>query len=505
MKSVSRFNTSQYPPNGVQRIDLAPELKKECFVLRGVFSAALCEQLLADALARGFSAADAKYPPSYRNNARQVVDDPILAQSLFEICRKFLPQNLPDAANIPAWELRSLNPRLRLCRYSAGQSFFPHQDGVYACPDGSESKLTFLLYLNDAAEFGGGDTLFFKDAFATEINARFTPRRGDLIVFDHRLWHSGDTVLSGEKYILRSDLIYQSSRSNGAAPALLNPHTLHAHNGYIWKIATLSGGRFATASRDKTIHIWSPQKQLLQTLSRHANSVLDLCSNAKDDLFSVSRDGTISKWEQCETGYFHVRKINTFCPTPLHVSVLDENRIVTTGSDGVIRLWDHDLALLGTLTGRPGWVWDLASLGQEKAVSGGEDGSLCFWRTDTRECYFRLSPDAGPIRCLALYSKAHSVFVGTGTGHILHIDLLPEPYVTNVWKAHNGIVRSLFVGAGNQLISAGEDFRIKRWSLAGSPLSEDISHENFVTSLCPYRDKKFLSASYDGRVIFHSL
>ncbi|ABC32247.1 FOG: WD40 repeat [Hahella chejuensis KCTC 2396] len=505
MKSVSRFNTSQHPPEGVQRIDLAPELKKECFVLRGVFSEIFCEQLLASAITRGFSPADAKYPPSYRNNARQVVDDPMLARRLFEVCGQLLPQSLPDAANSPAWSLHSLNPRLRLCRYSAGQSFFPHQDGVYACPDRSESKLTFLLYLNDATEFSGGDTLFFKDASAAEISARFTPRRGDLIVFDHSLWHSGDTVLSGEKYILRSDLIYRPSRSIGSIPALLNPHVLHAHNGYIWKVATLSGGRFATASRDKTIRIWSPQKQLLQTLSRHANSVLDLCSNAKDDLFAVSRDGTLSKWEQRETSYFPVRKINTFCPTPLHVSPLDENQIVTTGSDGVIRLWSHDLEPQGTLTGRQGWVWDIASLGQGNAVSGGEDGSLSFWRIDAREHCFRLSPNTGPIRCLALSDKARSVFAGTGTGHILHIDLLPEPYVRNIWKAHNGIVRSLFVEGENQLISGGEDCLIRYWSLAGEALKEDVSHENFVTSLCAYRDKEFLSASYDGRVTFHSL
>ncbi|WLQ14370.1 2OG-Fe(II) oxygenase [Hahella aquimaris] len=505
MKSVSRFNTSQHSPESVQRIDLAPELKKECFVLRGVFSEVLCEQLLADALARGFSAADAKYPPSYRNNARQVVDAPMLARRLFEVCRQHLPQTISDATDAPMWSLHSLNPRLRLCRYSAGQTFFPHQDGVYACADGSESKLTFLLYLNDATEFSGGDTLFFKDASAAEISARFTPRRGDLIVFDHSLWHSGDTVRGGEKYILRSDLVYRPSRSISPIPTLLNPHTLQAHNGYIWKIAALSGRRFATASRDKTIRIWGPQKQLLQTLSRHANSVLDLCSNAKDDLYSVSRDGTISKWVQRETGYFHVRKINTFCPTPLHVSALDKNRIVTTGSDGVIRLWSHDLTPQETLTGHHGWVWDLALLGQEKAVSGGEDGSLCFWRIDTRERYFQLFPDAGPIRCLALYNGARSVFAGTGTGHILHINLLPEPYVKNVWKAHNGIIRSLFAGDGEQLISAGEDCRIKRWNLTGSALNEDASHENFVTSLCPYGDKRFVSASYDGRVIFHSL
>jgi len=60
-----------------------------------------------------------------------------------------------------------------------------------------------MIYLNAGAV--GGDTKF--------ENASVTPKAGLALVFDHYVLHEGSRVLEGQKYVLRSDVMYGPSRS----------------------------------------------------------------------------------------------------------------------------------------------------------------------------------------------------------------------------------------------------------------------------------------------------
>lgn len=67
-----------------------------------------------------------------------------------------------------------------------------------------------MIYLNSARDnFTGGRTLFYKNQTDDNILAEYTPHEGDLIIFDHNIWHKGEMVNQGEKYVMRSDVIYQ--------------------------------------------------------------------------------------------------------------------------------------------------------------------------------------------------------------------------------------------------------------------------------------------------------
>ena len=60
-----------------------------------------------------------------------------------------------------------------------------------------------MVYLN--GDFEGGETTF-------EISrdpVRVVPRTGMALVFYHRLLHEGAEVLTGRKYVLRSDVMYR--------------------------------------------------------------------------------------------------------------------------------------------------------------------------------------------------------------------------------------------------------------------------------------------------------
>ena len=73
---------------------------------------------------------------------------------------------------------------------------------------------TIHLYLNDSkaevpdAELVGGATTFFSSDEKRRIDVN--PKAGRVLIFQHRrLYHSGDDVLAGTKYTMRTDIMYQ--------------------------------------------------------------------------------------------------------------------------------------------------------------------------------------------------------------------------------------------------------------------------------------------------------
>ena len=129
------------------------------------------------------------------------------------------------------WKVTRLNERLRFLKYVGGEYFrrelssttihhaalIPykaHCDGLYETPDRKErSYFTLHLYLNDAdGEDGseplvGGATTFF--TYDMQRRMDVTPKAGRVLLFQHReLLHSGDDVVSGTKFTMRTDIMF---------------------------------------------------------------------------------------------------------------------------------------------------------------------------------------------------------------------------------------------------------------------------------------------------------
>jgi prolyl 4-hydroxylase len=139
-----------------------------------------------------------------RNNERVLFDHPALAADLFDRARPFLPGEIDGQAPT------GFNERWRFYRYGPGQTFKPHRDGAHTRFETFEqSRLTFMIYLNGGAV--GGETRFFtdmEDAFQRRPCLSVTPKEGMALVFVHRIWHEGAVVVSGQKYVLRTDVMY---------------------------------------------------------------------------------------------------------------------------------------------------------------------------------------------------------------------------------------------------------------------------------------------------------
>lgn len=144
------------------------------------------------------------------------------------------------------WRCVGLNERMRFLRYVGGEYFRPHCDGTYVTPEGMQrSFFTLHLYLNDGEEVeGGGDeerrspfvgeegepveglrggaTTFHgpNDMFALQfgdpgdgverLKVDVVPRVGRVLLFQHRhMVHSGDDVVAGVKYTMRTDVMFE--------------------------------------------------------------------------------------------------------------------------------------------------------------------------------------------------------------------------------------------------------------------------------------------------------
>ncbi|MGZ8375362.1 MAG: 2OG-Fe(II) oxygenase [Nitrospira sp.] len=140
-----------------------------------------------------------------RNNERVLVDDKPLADALFNRAAPWLP------AVVESRHLVRFNERWRFYRYRPGQTFQPHRDGSYLSLETHEkSEVMFLIYLNGGMM--GGETRFFADMEQVVRSSPYLalkPTRGAALVFLHSIWHEGAVVQSGEKYVLRTDVMYK--------------------------------------------------------------------------------------------------------------------------------------------------------------------------------------------------------------------------------------------------------------------------------------------------------
>jgi hypothetical protein len=163
--------------------------------IENAYSPAECNQLIQ--LIERSAPALATNNPVYRDQDRVILDDRARAADLFRRLESRLPRQMGSL------RLVGLNDRLRFYRYRVGQRFQPHMDHWYQPNDHQITLHTVLIYLNDT--FTGGETAFYE-----QLEQVVKPRTGMAAIFQHKVRHEGKPILSGTKYALRSDVIYEA-------------------------------------------------------------------------------------------------------------------------------------------------------------------------------------------------------------------------------------------------------------------------------------------------------
>jgi WD40 repeat protein len=461
-------------------IDYSEAVKGTCFLVKNFMAGNECEELVTHAENIGFDKADDKYPLSYRTNKRCWEDDETLAQSLWYKLSEtgIFKQELTDASGI--------NSRLRYCRYDDSEIFNIHRDGRYYKAESEYSKLTFLLYLSDASDYEGGCTRFFSELNQDSLLCEIKGNKGDVLIFDHTLWHEGGRIRSGTKHVLRTDVLFCEAQ---------RPISTGGHLGYVWKIIQ-ANKHLISAGRDAKIKIWDEKQNLIQTISEHESSVLDLA--IKDDrFFSASRDSSISSYSRVDDRYGLDKKVITTHGTVLSITACNENRLISGGADGVIRLWKDDLVLLDEVRAHDGWCWQVIYFEENTFFSIGSDGMLKKWSILDNRIILALEFSVSHSGLRAIFITNGDAWVGTEDGEILHINRT-NGHITSRKKIHAGIVREIMEHNG-LLYTCGEDGCV----YCVNPRNYDAmlltTHSDFATTIA-IAGSKIYSGGYDGKI-----
>lgn len=210
--NIDPVPTVQQPPNFTEgsqtepkTIKLEPpgEPHRYAEVVDDILSAQQCDELIAfsEQFQWGlFGRSGRKNLCPGRKVWRILVDCPELAESLFEVIKPHLPKKMGGC------DLVGFNCRFRFLKYSEPNMHHnEHRDSYYEDPETkNRTQVTVFLYLSEDCE--GGETLILHPDKSKSIGVR--PKMGRALIFEHRVFHSGNPLISGEKRCLRMDVYY---------------------------------------------------------------------------------------------------------------------------------------------------------------------------------------------------------------------------------------------------------------------------------------------------------
>ncbi|KAI4347483.1 hypothetical protein L6164_008293 [Bauhinia variegata] len=195
------------------------------FTVQKFFTSAESKAFIKAAEAIGFLHQGSLGPTkgeAYRDNDRVSVNDPVLANAVWESGLSKLFSDIKIRGKVAV----GLNANIRLYRYKVGQRFGRHIDESVDLGQGKRTYYTLLVYLsggnksknkNDSINptdssvdpLVGGETVFYGPR--NGIVAEVAPTEGMALLHLHGdkcMLHEARNVSKGVKYVFRSDVVF---------------------------------------------------------------------------------------------------------------------------------------------------------------------------------------------------------------------------------------------------------------------------------------------------------
>jgi WD40 repeat protein len=255
--------------------------------------------------------------------------------------------------------------------------------------------------------------------------------------------------------------------------------------------------------RIKEINILSIKENNIPKIAEISVKSVNFSSDGQT-LVSGGSDGNIKLWKRngallntIPTNQITIRSVN-FSP--------DGQTLVSGGNDGTIKLWTRNGSLLTTIKSGQSIVWSVNfSPDGQTLVSGGNDGTIKLW---TRNGSLRHTipnttiTERSIVRSVDFSPDGHVLFGGfKDTLKLWKRDSLIQEFRTKT-KQEQSIINSVsFSLDGKTLISGGNDGIINLWNRDGSILSTVKSEQSNVNSVnFNPNGQTFISGGIDGTV-----
>ncbi|KAG8532992.1 uncharacterized protein KY384_001774 [Bacidia gigantensis] len=270
------------------------------------------------------------------------------------------------------------------------------------------------------------------------------------------------------------------------------------------------GKTIASGSYDRSLKIWNSANGALQenfrgsTDSQESPAILTVAYSRDGKWLAYGNDSGIITICDCEAGYTkkifagHAGKVQS-----VEFS-RDSNRLLSSGSDDVIKVWNVTSFVLIVQIISTGLTAVAFSLDGWQIASGGCRDEIKLWNSITGECERTMMGDVGYATAIA-YSPRYGSFASASGYDPGLITLWDHTAGTPVktFVAHPKYVASLVFSSDGRMIASGSgDNMIKLWdSITGHVLAIFSGHTMSVNSLTfSPNDEQLASGSRDETI-----
>ncbi|MBD2013768.1 AAA-like domain-containing protein [Microcoleus sp. FACHB-53] len=276
--------------------------------------------------------------------------------------------------------------------------------------------------------------------------------------------------------------------------------TLTGHTDEVASVAfSFDGQTIASASHDKTIKLWSVDGKLLRTLTGHTDRVRDVAFSPQGNLIaSASWDKTVKLWHLDGT---LVQTLTEHSDGVIKIAFNPQGRLIASASvDRTVKLWKLDGTLVKTLPAAKDVVSGVAwSPDGQLLASSSWDGPIALWKLDD-SLLQTLNGHQAPIYTIK-FSPDGKTIATASRDQTIKLWRLDGSLIRTFPKQSDKVFGVDFSPSGDTLATGGYDSTVRLWRLDGTLLHTFTGHQGRVFAVDFHPDGQSLASAGEDRTV----
>jgi WD40 repeat protein len=280
--------------------------------------------------------------------------------------------------------------------------------------------------------------------------------------------------------------------------------TLKGHKALVRRVRfSPTGNRIATASWDGTVKLWTREGKLITTFKENKKKLDSVCglsfSPNEQTIATADVEGNVKLWtlkgKLIKTFKAHEQPVLSLSFSP------DGNTLATASQDKTVKFWSRNGKLLRTLTGHKDWVWSVSfSPNGQKIATASRDETMKLWSIEGKEIK-TLKDDKNSVTSVS-FSPDGKQIVTVGADQTIKIWDESGEKLQTLTSGHKDWIWSVsFSPDGKMVATASKDGTAKLWQLKGKKHQIYQAHSGAIYSVSFSPDgKEYATASKDKTV-----